>query len=97
MRYATVESRLSQDIDTCSARSGAGSTWSASRRTWQGARTGIERIADGFEHDPAMPLNRLPENRIVAGKGGLHRFRMLLPARGAALDVGKEEGNGTGR
>ena len=49
-----------------------------------------------LEDHAAMPLNRLSQDRIVTRESGLHRCAALLPARGAALDVGEEKRDGAG-
>ena len=43
-----------------------------------------------------MRRDRRVEQGDVAGDGGRHRRAVPLPERGAALDVGEEEGDGAG-
>jgi hypothetical protein len=43
-----------------------------------------------------MGLDRCSQERDVTFDGHSHRCLVPLPERGAALDVGKEEGDGAG-
>jgi hypothetical protein len=47
--------------------------------------------------DAPVLLDGLLEQGVVAGGGAAHRLVGLLPERGAALDVGEEEGHRASR
>ena len=57
---------------------------------------GLDGIPDRLEVDAAMRLDGRIEQGHVALDGRGHRLPVPLPERGAALDVGKEEGDGAG-
>ena len=54
-------------------------------------------VAHRLEDDPAMGLDRRAQERVVPLERHPHRLGLPLPTLGAALDVGEEEGDGTGR
>src|SRR5215208_3509236 len=58
-----------------------------------GGKDGLHRIADGLEEDAVLRRDRLSEQSEVAFDSGSHRCAVPLPKRGAALDVGEEEGD----
>ncbi len=61
-----------------------------------GGEGGLDGIADGFEEHAVVCLDCCPQERVVALDRRRHRRLVLLPERGAALDVGEEEGDGAG-
>jgi hypothetical protein len=50
-------------------------------------------FAPAFDHDAPVLLDRLGEQRIMAGERLAHGLRVLLPQAGAALDVGEQKGD----
>ena len=57
---------------------------------------GAERVPDGLEDDAPARDDAL-QYLVVAGEGVPHGLGLLLPQAGAALNVGKEEGDGARR
>ena len=57
----------------------------------------VEGITDRFEDVAAVGVNRRAHNGVVPDEGLLHRRAVVLPARGAALDVGEQKRDGAGR
>src|SRR5688500_7493859 len=53
-----------------------------------------EGVADRLEDVTAAPFYVVPQDRIVAVEGGLHRRCVSLPQPGGPFDVGEEEGYG---
>ena len=52
---------------------------------------GVEGITDCLEDTSALGLDGMAEQLVVPGEGHAHLFRVLLPALGAALNIGKEK------
>jgi hypothetical protein len=61
------------------------------------SESGLDGIADHFVNGPALGLDRLAQDSVVARQGLPHRVGLALPQRSAALDVCKEKGNDAGR
>ena len=57
---------------------------------------GAKGIADDLEDMAVVRLDRFMQNRMMAREEGGQFGRILLRQRGAALDVGEEEGDGAG-
>jgi hypothetical protein len=55
----------------------------------------LHRIANDLEEHAIVGLDRRAQEREVALHGIGHRSPVPLPERGAALDVGEQEGDGT--
>ena len=64
------------------------------RRT---AERGVERITHALDDVSCVIADGRTDQGVVAGEGGAHRLGLVLPARGAALDVREQEGNGPAR
>ena len=62
-------------------------------RRRHGWERGLDRIADRLEEDAVLGRDRVVEQGEVALDRRPHRRGIALPALGAALDVGEEEGN----
>ena len=54
-------------------------------------------IADRLEYEPAARLESFAQNGVVLDQSERHGFRKALPTLRAALDVGKDKGNGPDR
>ena len=57
---------------------------------------GLHRITDGLEVDAPVGPDRRVEQGTVTFDRSRHRLAVSLPALGAALDVGEEEGDSAG-
>jgi hypothetical protein len=57
----------------------------------------LHRIADHLEEYAVVPLRSCPYERQMACDRGCHRLSVPFAQRGAAIDVGEEEGDGAGR
>jgi hypothetical protein len=53
------------------------------------AESSAKLVPDRLENVTAVAHNGGAEQHVVAGKSGVHGFRVLLPEAGAALDVGE--------
>jgi hypothetical protein len=53
----------------------------------------IKGIPDSLEDIPAVTCNRLLQQSVMPGEGGLHRIRVLFPEFRTTLDVGEEKGD----
>src|SRR5579859_6012197 len=62
-----------------------------------GRESRTESISYRLENRAVVILNSLSEQGVMAGEGFSHGFRILFPKPGAALDVGKEEGDCSAR
>ena len=62
----------------------------AKRLKWEGEGD-LERIADKLEGYSVVLGNGIVEDRVVQLKGLVHCFRIALPERSAAFDVGEEK------
>ena len=51
----------------------------------------MERVADGFEHQPAGRTDRLAQDEIMAGQRGTHGIGVLFPQPSAADDIGEQK------
>ena len=51
----------------------------------------MEAVARGLDDVAAVLEDGRSEQGVVAGEGGAHRLGLVLPARGAALDVREQE------
>jgi hypothetical protein len=56
----------------------------------------LDSIPDGLEMHTIVGLDDLSEYSQVVRDGSRHCYSVSLPALGAPLDVGEEEGNGAG-
>ena len=63
----------------------------------KGGKGGAQPIAYATEDLPLVDGDSLAEKQIMPRDGRLHRLGLALPAGGAALDIGVEEGDGPGR
>ena len=52
---------------------------------------GVVPVAGGLHHMPTMALDRLAQDRVVAGEGSLHCVGVLFPEARRALEIGEEE------
>ena len=86
-RSGPVASQSSASRARCASRA-------AATRLGRGGEGGLRRIADGLEVDAAVGLDGRIEQGEVALDRGRHRRPIPLPERGAALDIGEEEGDG---
>jgi hypothetical protein len=57
-----------------------------------GGKGGLDGIADNFEEDAIVSLDRCPQEAVMALDRSRHRLPVSLPERSAALDVGEQEG-----
>ena len=62
-----------------------------------GVKGGAERVAHDLENVAAVRLDRDPQDLVMPGERDPHRLGVPLPEPRAALDVGEEKGDGTGR
>jgi hypothetical protein len=74
------------------AGSGAGAEWGGVSLE-RGREGGPDRIADHLVEDAPVGPDRCAEQKEVAVHSDVHGRLVLLPERGAALDVGEEEGD----
>ena len=63
-------------------------------RIWSGGKSRLHGVADGLEQHAIMSLDGRTEKDEVAIDGSRHGRGISLPERGAARDVGEEEGDG---
>lgn len=54
---------------------------------------GVDAIPNHLENDPRIGGDRVAYQRIMAGKGGGHCLRVLLPQLRTAFDIGEEKGH----
>src|SRR5437867_3587805 len=62
---------------------------SGAHRVCRGTKGGTEGVSDRLEDMTVVGLDGGAENGVMACQGSPHRFRMLFPEPGAALDVGE--------
>ena len=72
------------------------SSESSGNGSWGSGEGCLHCIPDRLEMDASMDLDRCIEQRKMAGNGLGHGEPVPLPECGTALDVGEEEGDGTG-
>ena len=89
-----------QGADVCSGQGSAAQRPLGSERGGDGIRCRgegrLHGIADRLEEHAAVGLDGRAQQGEVALDRGRHRRPVPLPQRGAALDVGEEEGDGAG-
>ena len=66
-------------------------------RIRRGGEAGTDAVTRGAEDVPAVGGDGRPQQGIMAHLCRPHRFGVLLGEAGAPLDIGEEEGDGTGR
>ena len=62
-----------------------------------GAERRVNAITGHLNDVARMLLNDLTQDGFLAAKGVLHQIVLLLPERGAAFNIGEQEGDGAGR
>lgn len=65
-------------------------------RAHRAGERGKEGVAHGLEDEALVRLDGVAQDLVVTGEGDAHRRRFALPELGAALDIGQEEGDGSG-